>query len=234
MTDSWIALAPIPQLFIERDMKIDDFKIFKGITKESLKGVYDIDFDEEHFNEIEREVLVSSPIYVRRFDADENNFFGTAYAHFYHLLNILILFKPSCFFMPKRILYVKRETRINGVNSTRDMANDGRYPDLLLEICDGEHHEFNSFFKKCYSCFTKTPPNTIDNSILESARTWLGKGRESRSVFERMIFFSIVLESLVEDAGRGSTERIQRRCASLLSNDSYNYNKIYEDVGRIY
>ena len=80
----------------------------------------------------------------------------------------------------------------------------------------------------------KEASNTIDNSILKSARTWLGKSRQTRSVFEREIFFSIVLESLVEDKGHGLTERIQKRCASFLSNTVEQYQEIFDNVGKIY
>lgn len=234
MTEPWIALAPIPQLFLDSNMQVDDFTILKGITNESIKKDYDIDFDEEYFNHIERELWVSSSIYVRQFDADESNFFDIAYAHFYHLLNILILFKPSPFFMPKRMLLVKKVKRSDGVNSRRNMADDGRYHKLLLEINENEYDDFNSFFKLCYSYFTNEPSNTIDNSILKSARTWLGKGRQTKSVFEREIFFSIVLESLVEDKGHGLTERIQKRCASFLSDTDKQYREIFDNVGKIY
>ena len=234
MTDNWIALSPIPQLLIDEDMKVDDFTIRKGISKECLKEEFDIDFDKENFNHIERELWISSPIYIRYFDANENEFFNKAQSHLFHFLNILVLFKPSKFYMPKRVLFVKRVKRTDGVNYTRDMTNDGRYPELLLEISNDEYGDFNSFFKICYPYFTKIPSNTIDDAILKSARTWLGKGRQTSSVFERIIFFSIILESLVEDRGFGSTERIQKRCASFLSNSQEEYSKIYYNVGKIY
>jgi len=234
MVDKWVAIAPIPQLFLDSDMKVDDFVIRKEITKESLKSEFGIDFDEEHFNYIERELWTSSSIYVRYFDAEESNFFNTAHTHFYHLLNILILFKPSKFYMPKRTLFVKRVKKMDGTSSTRDMTDDGRYPDLLLEIEDSEHIDFDSYFKICYQYFIKTPTNTIDKSILESARVWLGKARQTRSIYERIILLSIVQEALVEDRGPGLTERIQNRCASFLSNSSKDYDYILARVGKIY
>lgn len=232
--DTWIALAPIPQLFLDSNMEVDDFVIEKGITKESLKSEFDIDFDEEQFNHIECDLWTSSPIYMRCFDADEKNFFDVANAHFIHLLNILVLFKPSKFYMPRRMLFVKRMKRIDGINFTRDMTDDSRYPNLLLEITNKEHDNFNSFFKYCYQYFTTKPTSTIDHSILESALVWLRKGRQTLSVHERIILFSIVLEALIEDKGHGLTERIQNRCASFLSNSSQEYNQIHTDVGMIY
>lgn len=230
MTEKWRAISPIPQLFLDSNLTVDDFTIMKsGISSEEFKSTFDIDFDEESFNELERDVWVSSPVYVREFEA-ESDFFGIAQKHLHHFLDTVVLFKPSRFFMPKHSLLVKRIQRGEGVNSTRDFGPLGRYQNLVFEIKDDEHESFKDFFKKCYQYFTHSPSNDIDQSIHRSALKWLSKGRQTISVFEREIFFSIAFEALIGERQSELTFRLQRRCASLLGKDQSQCEEIFNII----
>lgn len=227
MIEKWIAASPIPQLFIETDMNIDDFIVLKNTSKEKLKSDYGIDFDEMHFNHFERGVWTSSPIYAREFDATESDFFQKGSAHLHHFLDSLVLFKPSKFFMPKYSLIVTRKNIRDGVNLKFDHENVPKHRDALFELNNGELSDFKDFFKKCYQYFTKESSNEIDNAIFNSAKFWLAKARQATNIIEREMFLTIITEALVGTNDQELSFRLYRRIALLIGENQTECEKIY-------
>lgn len=231
------SVTPIPNLFIEEILKIDDFEVFPNISKDELEANHDIDF--ETMNYLQKSTWVSSPIYVRNFklegeDDNLENAYHIASNHVRHFINTLVLFQPSVTYIDRGPLWVHPVPKIaSGVSGKGDFYG-------ILEIRESERlqlepsnfNEFRNFFGKCYPYFSSGIKTKLDKYI-ENSYYWFMKTRASFTAYDRLIFLIVLLESLVGE-NQELTFRISQRCATILGKDSAQRVQIYEKVKSYY
>lgn len=214
---------------------MNNFQIFKNISKEDLETHHNIDF--EIMNFLQKDIWEKSPIYVRDFDlvGDNDNLstaFNEAGKHIQHFINSLTLFKPSFTYIDRGPLWVIPIPRpTNGESSKGDFYGiiDTRE---YLELDTNEFSEFTSFFDKCWNYFSREITTNLDKYI-ETANYWLSKTRAVLNPYDRLIFQITLIEALV-GGGQEITHRISHRCATLLGKNSKERGEIYDTIKKYY
>lgn len=211
-----------------------DFTVFRTISQNDLEQQYNIDFTIH--NLIEREIWTTFPIYIRRFTLDENDVdkaFGIAHEHNWHFVNIVSLFQSSVIYIDRGPLWVFPIT--NGILgagrgdfSGIDIINHAEH----LELDSSEFEDFRNFFQRCYDHFSKLNRNDLENYIY-NAYYWLSKTRKTKLPYDRLIFLSVILESLV-GAGAELTHRISHRCGVIVGENNDQRGKVYDMISDYY
>lgn len=231
------SITPIPNLFIDSNLQIADFEVFRNLSKEELEENHDIDFGT--MNYIQKNTWVSSPIYIRNFKLEGNNddlenAYKTANKHISHFINALVLFQPSITYIDRGPLWVYPIPKPENGESGK-----GDFYGILevrgnekLDLDNSEFTEFATFFGTCYSYFSKETKTDLDQSI-DNAYYWLMKTRATVNPYDRLIFLTVLLESLV-GAGQELTHRISHRCGTILGKDAKERGEIYDEVRDYY
>lgn len=229
------SICPIHNLSINSNLVLNNFQIFKNISKEDLETNHDIDF--EIMNFLQKETWVKSPIYVRDFelvgDIDSlSTAFKEAGKQIQHFINSLTLFKPSFTYIDRGPLWVIPIPRpTNGESSKGDFYGIIETHESL-ELDTSEFSEFSSFFDTCWNFFSEEITTNLAKHI-ETAYYWLTKTRAALNPYDRLIFQITLIEALV-GGGQELTHRISHRCATLLGKNSKERGDIYDMLKKYY
>lgn len=222
----YLAICPIPNLDIKKEITFANIELYPNMTQEKLESEYKIDFD--IMDIFQKEAWTKSPICIIKFSfEDTSNWFSGGHAEVSKLINIITLFKSSVIYIDRGSLWVYP---IDGTTLGSGKGDHWGIPEVeyreKIKLDSSEHEDFKKFFEECNKYLLKTTMNNLDKFI-KNAIYCLSKVRKEVLPYDRLIFLTIILESLV-GSDTEMTYRISHRCAVLIGKDGVERGKIFD------